>query len=274
MVFVQQFVKDQQRDESDNPSCYDRCERSEMHRPGQPISRRKNHRDEQDNRPHAHPRPSSSRFAYVACLNRSSSNHGSRKGNNFAAPRERLGLGRAEFNDVWGLLGHQKPIIPYVSLTQYRIDDIRSNTYIRYVSVLTYQSAYLSTSLMGRKKKFSARLTVPLSDEMLELLDGSLDEGEPRLSLIRDAIAREIEHRRLASLQSADHRDASKEPDPALSIAVREIIAHEVDSLRSSFPITAKEAAEIRRRIALIEQNLGHLQEILGNPDARTAEEP
>ena len=142
------------------------------------------------------------------------------------------------------------------------------------MSVLTYQSAYLSTSLMGRKKKFSARLTVPLSDEMLELLDGSLDEGEPRLSLIRDAIAREIEHRRLALIQPAEHRDASKEPDATLSIAVREIIAREVESLRSSFPITAKEAAEIRRRIALIEQNLDHLQEILGDPDARTAEEP
>lgn len=109
---------------------------------------------------------------------------------------------------------------------------------------------------------------------MLELLDGSLDEGEPRLNLIRDAIAREIEHRRLASLQPAEHGDALKGADATLSIAVREIIAREVDSLRSSFPITAKEAAEIRRRIALIEQNLAHLHQILDGPDARSAEGP
>lgn len=126
---------------------------------------------------------------------------------------------------------------------------------------------------MGRKKKFSVRLTVLLSDEMLELLDGSLDEGEARLSLIRDAIAREIEHRRLALLRPAEHcEEALEETDPTLDIAVREIIAREVENLRGSLPITVHESNEIRRRIALVERNLARLNKIPESPTEQSAE--
>lgn len=48
---------------------------------------------------------------------------------------------------------------------------------------------------MGRKKLWAERITLPLSTETLERVDASLDEGEARLDLIRDAIERELKRR-------------------------------------------------------------------------------
>lgn len=48
---------------------------------------------------------------------------------------------------------------------------------------------------MGRKKLWTERLTVPLTEETVERLDAALDEGEVRLDLIRKAIERELKRR-------------------------------------------------------------------------------
>lgn len=50
-------------------------------------------------------------------------------------------------------------------------------------------------SLVGRKKEFPNRITLPLSDEMLAAIDIAMSEGETRLDLIRDAIDREVKRR-------------------------------------------------------------------------------
>lgn len=48
---------------------------------------------------------------------------------------------------------------------------------------------------MGRKKLWPLRLTLPLSSETVERMDSSLEEGEKRLDLIREAIERELKRR-------------------------------------------------------------------------------
>ncbi|MCR5943929.1 hypothetical protein FG152_24460 [Ochrobactrum sp. XJ1] len=50
---------------------------------------------------------------------------------------------------------------------------------------------------MGRKKEFLHRVTVPMTDELLQAVDGVLSTDEKRLDMIRDAIQREIDRRRL-----------------------------------------------------------------------------
>ena len=49
-----------------------------------------------------------------------------------------------------------------------------------------------STPRMGRRKIFSNRLTVPISDELLERIDAVLLSDENRLDMIRDAVTREV----------------------------------------------------------------------------------
>jgi metal-responsive CopG/Arc/MetJ family transcriptional regulator len=49
-----------------------------------------------------------------------------------------------------------------------------------------------STPRMGRRKIFSNRLTVPISDELLERVDAVLLSDENRLDMIRDAVTREV----------------------------------------------------------------------------------
>lgn len=49
---------------------------------------------------------------------------------------------------------------------------------------------------MGRKKEFPERLTLPLTTEMVEEIDASLEDGEARLDMIRTAIDRELKRRK------------------------------------------------------------------------------
>jgi metal-responsive CopG/Arc/MetJ family transcriptional regulator len=48
---------------------------------------------------------------------------------------------------------------------------------------------------MGRKKLWAERITLPLSTEQLDRIDGALAEGQTRLDLIREAIERELNRR-------------------------------------------------------------------------------
>lgn len=48
---------------------------------------------------------------------------------------------------------------------------------------------------MGRKKLWDERLTLPISTEMLERIDGLLAKDEARLDLIREALERELKRR-------------------------------------------------------------------------------
>ena len=45
---------------------------------------------------------------------------------------------------------------------------------------------------MGRKKLWDRRITLPLDDTMLIAIDATLEPGEIRLDLIRQAIASEL----------------------------------------------------------------------------------
>jgi metal-responsive CopG/Arc/MetJ family transcriptional regulator len=51
---------------------------------------------------------------------------------------------------------------------------------------------------VGRKKRFEERITLPLSADMLAGVDAVRAEGEDRLSVIRQAIEREIKRRERA----------------------------------------------------------------------------
>jgi metal-responsive CopG/Arc/MetJ family transcriptional regulator len=48
---------------------------------------------------------------------------------------------------------------------------------------------------MGRKKLWTTRLTLPLTDEMVQRMDAALAEGEARVDLIREAVERELKRR-------------------------------------------------------------------------------
>lgn len=48
---------------------------------------------------------------------------------------------------------------------------------------------------MGRKKKWTERIQLPLAEGTTEKIDTLLEEGEVRLDFIRDAIDREIRRR-------------------------------------------------------------------------------
>jgi metal-responsive CopG/Arc/MetJ family transcriptional regulator len=60
---------------------------------------------------------------------------------------------------------------------------------------LTEIHTYASKALVGRKKEFENRITLPLSAEMLAGVDAVLADDEPRLDMIREAIEREIKRR-------------------------------------------------------------------------------
>lgn len=51
----------------------------------------------------------------------------------------------------------------------------------------------------GPTKEYEARITLPLTADMLAELDGAKEPDETRVDVIRAAIAREIERRRRAS---------------------------------------------------------------------------
>ncbi len=49
---------------------------------------------------------------------------------------------------------------------------------------------------MGRKKIWTERLTLPLTEETVQRLDTALRDDETRLDLIREAIERELKRRK------------------------------------------------------------------------------
>lgn len=56
--------------------------------------------------------------------------------------------------------------------------------------------SYVRNNLMGRKKLWTDRLTVPLTKEQVTRMDAALRDGEVRLDLIREAIERELKRRK------------------------------------------------------------------------------
>jgi hypothetical protein len=65
------------------------------------------------------------------------------------------------------------------------------------ISYISYQQsiAYIRKTDMGRKKLWPERILLPLTTETLEKIDASLDDGEARVDLIRQAIERELKRR-------------------------------------------------------------------------------
>jgi hypothetical protein len=55
--------------------------------------------------------------------------------------------------------------------------------------------AAATTPRVGRKMEFPERITLPLAHGVLARIDAALDEDEPRLDLIREAIDRELKRR-------------------------------------------------------------------------------
>jgi hypothetical protein len=60
---------------------------------------------------------------------------------------------------------------------------------------LTLNHTYALPTKVGRKKEFEERITLPLSTEMLSGVDAVRAPDEDRLSVIRQAIEREIKRR-------------------------------------------------------------------------------
>ena len=52
-----------------------------------------------------------------------------------------------------------------------------------------------TAATVGRKKLWPVRLTLPMTDEMLERLDAARGADEARLDVIREAIERELKRR-------------------------------------------------------------------------------
>lgn len=63
--------------------------------------------------------------------------------------------------------------------------------------MLTQNRTYDTPPTVGRKKLYPVRITLPLTAEMVAGLDARLDKaaGEDRVSVIREAIDREIKRR-------------------------------------------------------------------------------
>jgi hypothetical protein len=66
-------------------------------------------------------------------------------------------------------------------------------SYIRYIRATV--NNVCTKKIMGRKKLWAERLTLPISTEMLERIDRLLSGDEARLDLIREAIDRELKRR-------------------------------------------------------------------------------
>lgn len=60
---------------------------------------------------------------------------------------------------------------------------------------LTLQGADGTPSDMLRKKLFPVRITLPLTEKMIERIDATLEDGETRVDAIRAAIATELRKR-------------------------------------------------------------------------------
>jgi hypothetical protein len=63
---------------------------------------------------------------------------------------------------------------------------------------------------MGRRKEFDESLRVPLAAGTTARMDAVLEPDEPRLTLIREAIEREIKRRERITRNPASQRDRAK----------------------------------------------------------------
>jgi len=63
---------------------------------------------------------------------------------------------------------------------------------------------------MGRRKEFDESLRVPLAAGTTARMDAVLEPDEPRLTLIRDAIEREIKRRERITRNPASQPDRAK----------------------------------------------------------------
>ena len=117
--------------------------------------------------------------------------------------------------------------------------------------LLTHETTYVSKSHMGRKKKFGARITLPLSEDMLARMDETLKENEPRVDMIRDAIEREIEFRHINDkYQSSEHQKDALDSCSKSAQSIRSELSHEI--------------AELRSRVSDLEHELSRVSEIVG----------
>ena len=66
---------------------------------------------------------------------------------------------------------------------------------------MTQFRRYVRAKRVGRKKQFTERLTLTLPEGMKDRIDAMLDEGEPRLDFIRDAMDREVRRRERLSIK-------------------------------------------------------------------------
>jgi hypothetical protein len=62
--------------------------------------------------------------------------------------------------------------------------------------ILGSSITYVRKIIMGRKKLWPERITLPLTTETVEEVDAALQDGETRLDLIREAIERELKRRK------------------------------------------------------------------------------
>lgn len=72
--------------------------------------------------------------------------------------------------------------------------------------------AAATTHRVGRKMEFPDRITLPLAAGVVERIDAALEDGEPRLDLIRSAIDRELK-RRGVKASPPSPRAPAKSPD-------------------------------------------------------------
>lgn len=80
---------------------------------------------------------------------------------------------------------------------------MKSISYVRKRWRLTQVHECDLSRRVGRKKEYPNRITLPLPDYMLAGIDASRFEGEDRVSMIREAIEREIKRReKLAKLKA------------------------------------------------------------------------
>ncbi|WP_150132697.1 hypothetical protein [Neorhizobium sp. SOG26] len=63
---------------------------------------------------------------------------------------------------------------------------------------MTEIHVHAKPSRMGRKKEWTEQLRLPLAAGTTARIDSVLEEGEPRLDMIREAIEREIKRREKA----------------------------------------------------------------------------
>jgi hypothetical protein len=82
-----------------------------------------------------------------------------------------------------------------------------ANSYLRKEPILPLSRTYATPRNMGRKKRWTERLTLPLAEGTTARMDRALEPGEVRLDLIRVAIERELKRRARRNGQPNNDRD-------------------------------------------------------------------